>query len=82
VGGESIGSIILDAWMGPGSKNLEFSIIFTPQSHKIQLLRGQTHIGWPQDTKVYIKMGRGTLSHHFKTKIMILGHNGGLLDPL
>ena len=67
-------------WLDP--KKVDFWLFLTPQNHKIQLLRGQTHTGWPQNNKVYIIMGRGTLSHHFKTKVMGVGRNGGFLDPL
>ena len=81
-GGESITSNIFDAWIDSESKNLECNVLLTPQSHKIHLLRGQTHIGWTQLIKMLLKIVRGTLSHHIKTKIMGVGRNGGLLDPL
>ena len=82
IGGESIPSIIFHAWVDSGPKNLECNVIVDPQSHKIHLLRGQTHIGWTQLIKIILKIVTGTLSYHFKIKIMGLGRNGGLLDLL
>ena len=81
-GGESIASNIFDAWIDLGPKNLECNVFVDPQSYKIQLLKGQTYIGCPQNIEILLKVGRGTLSHQFKTKIMDVGRNGGLLDPL
>jgi hypothetical protein len=81
-GGKAIASNIFYAWINSGPKNLECNVFVDPQSHKILLLRGQTYIGWPQNIEVLLKIGRGTLFHHFKTKFMGVGRNGGLLDPL
>ena len=67
-------------WLDP--KKVEFWLFLTPQSHKIQLLRDQTNTGWLQIIKVYIIMGKGTLSHDFKTILMGPGRVGGVLDPL
>ena len=47
VGGESIGSIILDAWMGPSPQNLDFGYFLTPKVIEFSLFGVKLIWGYP-----------------------------------